>query len=103
MSLNGILTNISLYYKIQNSWKDIDTLGDVPPPVYGPGFTEFDFDGTLYFAIGCSDKIEASGGNNSYLFDSSNYISTLLPNVSKVKPDGSVHNLPSVKLNTKYF
>ena len=73
MSLNGKLGDMWLYNKIQNTWKEIDSLGDVPPPFYGPGYTDFEFGGTTYFAIGWFGTVYTVGGNDIYLFDPANY------------------------------
>ena len=41
------------------------------PPNYSSGFTQFEFEGTVYFAIGCFGSGDGVGGNDLFLFDSS--------------------------------
>ena len=47
----GKLDDIWMYSPIAKTWTEMPQYGERPPPYYGPGFTEFDFDGGTYFAI----------------------------------------------------
>ena len=44
-SQNGKLDDMWMYSPIANTWTEIIQAGERPPPYYGPGHTEFEFDG----------------------------------------------------------
>ena len=52
LTLNGKLSDMWHYSKESNTWLEIIQYGDKPMPFYGPGYTEVEFDGITYFAIG---------------------------------------------------
>ena len=97
---NGILNDLWSYDATRSIWSLSMQLGDMPPPFYRPGYTDFTHDSIKYFALSCFATEDLVASNDLYLYNTTTQTWRKMPNSAK-----SGHQVPPPRrlCNLNYY